>query len=74
MVDSDFVSVLEAKAVGVILEAAKAQEEEEEGEAPQEDEEACLKWQGLQKVGLGLMEEDAKHLGAMEVLPIQLVD
>ena len=73
MVDSDFVSVLAAKAVGVILEAAKTREEEE-GEAPQEDEEACLKWQGLQKVGLGLMEEDAKHLGAMEVLPIQLVD
>ena len=73
MVDSDFVSVLAAKAVGVILEAAKTQEEEE-GEVPQEDEEACLKWQGLQKVGLGLMEEDAKHLGAMEVLPIQLVD
>ena len=72
MVDSDFVSVLAAKAVGVILEAAKTREEE--GEAPQEDEEACLKWQGLQKVGLGLMEEDAKHLGAMEVLPIQLVD
>ena len=70
--DSEIVSLLVAREVGATLVAAKTLEGEEE--EPRKDEEACSKWRGSQKVELELMEEDVKHLDAMEVLPINSVD